>query len=96
MPIYVYRCDDCGFDHEALQKLSAPLLRTCPQCGKDALSKQVSAAAFQLKGNGWYATDFRGAGKPAAANTGEAAASPCAACPAAAAAGGGAASCGTD
>ena len=93
MPIYVYRCDDCGHDHEALQKLSDPLLRTCPQCGHDALSKQVSAAAFQLKGNGWYATDFRGSGKPPAANSGEA--SSCAACPAAAA-GGGAASCAAD
>lgn len=94
MPIYVYRCDDCGADHEALQKLSDPLLRTCPKCGQESLSKQVSAAAFQLKGNGWYATDFRGSGKPPAANAGEAAASsPCAACPAAAAVGGG---CATD
>ncbi|MBW6494468.1 MAG: zinc ribbon domain-containing protein [Burkholderiaceae bacterium] len=88
MPIYVYRCDDCGRDHEALQKLSDPVLRLCPHCGHEALAKQVSAAAFQLKGNGWYATDFRGSGKPAeACKPAEvgAAAAQCASCPAAAA-----------
>ena len=70
MPIYEYRCSACGHELEALQKLSdAPLLR-CPACAKDALTKLVSAAGFQLKGSGWYATDFKGSGsKPAAKPT---------------------------
>ncbi|MET0346490.1 MAG: FmdB family zinc ribbon protein [Casimicrobiaceae bacterium] len=66
MPIYEYRCSSCGADHEALQKLSDPLLVTCPSCHKDALVKQLSAAGFQLKGSGWYVTDFRNGSKPAA------------------------------
>ena len=66
MPIYEYRCSSCGADHEVLQKLSDPLLLTCPSCHKDALVKQLSAAGFQLKGSGWYVTDFRNASKPAA------------------------------
>jgi len=67
MPIYEYRCAACGHELEALQKLSeAPLLK-CPACSKEALTKLVSAAGFQLKGSGWYATDFKGSGsKPAA------------------------------
>ena len=66
MPIYEYRCDDCGFEKDALQKMSDPPLVDCPQCGKPALRKLVSAAGFQLKGSGWYATDFRNSGaKPA-------------------------------
>ena len=65
MPIYEYRCTACEHKHEALQKFSdAPLVR-CPHCGKDALTKLVSAAGFQLKGSGWYQTDFRGGSKPA-------------------------------
>jgi putative FmdB family regulatory protein len=67
MPIYEYRCSSCGSDHEALQKLSEPLLVTCPHCHKDTLVKQVSAAGFHLKGSGWYVTDFRNGSKPAAA-----------------------------
>ena len=66
MPIYEYRCSSCGSDHEALQKLSEPLLVTCPHCHNDTLVKQVSAAGFQLKGSGWYVTDFRNGSKPAA------------------------------
>ena len=67
MPIYEYRCEECGHKLEALQKLSDAQLLTCPVCGKDALSKLVSAAGFQLKGSGWYATDFKSSGsKPAA------------------------------
>ena len=66
MPIYEYRCSSCGADHEVLQKLSDPLLVTCPSCHKDALIKQLSAAGFQLKGSGWYVTDFRNGSKPAA------------------------------
>src|SRR5437868_843050 len=60
MPIYEYRCSSCGNEHEVLQKISEPRLTTCPTCGKDALTKLISAAGFQLKGSGWYATDFKG------------------------------------
>jgi putative FmdB family regulatory protein len=67
MPIYEYRCSACGHDVEALQKFSDAPLLTCPSCHKDALVKRVSAAGFQLKGSGWYATDFKGGGKPAPA-----------------------------
>ena len=63
MPIYEYRCSECGQDHEVLQKVSEPPLTECPACGKPALQKQLSAAGFQLKGSGWYATDFKGAAK---------------------------------
>jgi putative FmdB family regulatory protein len=68
MPIYEYRCAACGFQNEYLQKVSDPLLTTCPQCGKDTLKKLLTAAGFQLKGSGWYATDFKGGrAKPAEA-----------------------------
>lgn len=63
MPIYEYRCSACGQEHEVLQKVSEPPLTECPACGKPALQKQLSAAGFQLKGSGWYATDFKGSGK---------------------------------
>jgi putative FmdB family regulatory protein len=63
MPIYEYRCGECGQDHEVLQKVSEPPLTECPACGKPALKKQLSAAGFQLKGSGWYATDFKTAAK---------------------------------
>ncbi|GHT90633.1 hypothetical protein AGMMS49545_04670 [Betaproteobacteria bacterium] len=59
MPIYEYRCADCGFQKEHLQKLSDPVLRACPQCGAQSYKKLLSAAGFQLKGSGWYATDFK-------------------------------------
>jgi len=69
MPIYEYKCGACGFQKEYLQRLSDAPLKDCPECGKATLSKMVTAAGFQLKGNGWYATDFKhGAaaqGKPA-------------------------------
>ena len=66
MPIYEYRCSSCGFQKEYLQKLSDPVLTDCPECGKQTFSKMLSAAGFQLKGSGWYATDFRNSGaKPA-------------------------------
>ncbi|HEX4986275.1 MAG TPA: zinc ribbon domain-containing protein [Burkholderiales bacterium] len=65
MPIYEYQCSSCGRKTEVLQKLSDAPLRDCPACGEPALTKLVSAAGFQLKGSGWYATDFKG-GKPAA------------------------------
>jgi putative FmdB family regulatory protein len=60
VPIYAYRCADCGHTKDVLQKLSDPVLSTCPACGKDSFAKQLTAAGFQLKGSGWYATDFRG------------------------------------
>ncbi|MCD2517085.1 zinc ribbon domain-containing protein [Massilia sp. G4R7] len=65
MPIYAYRCDECGFTKDVLQKISDPVLTVCPSCGKDAFKKQVTAAGFQLKGTGWYVTDFRGGTPPA-------------------------------
>jgi len=66
MPIYEYRCGACSQEHEALQKVSEPPLTKCPACGKPKLKKLLSAAGFQLKGSGWYATDFKGASrKPA-------------------------------
>lgn len=69
MPIYAYRCEACGHAKDVLQKFSDPLLTSCPSCGAEAFKKQVTAAGFQLKGSGWYVTDFRGdskAAKPAA------------------------------
>ncbi len=60
MPIYEYRCQECGHQLEKLQKMSDPDLTDCPACNKAALQRLVSAAGFQLKGNGWYQTDFRG------------------------------------
>jgi len=67
MPIYAYRCESCGFEKDALQKMSDAPLTHCPQCGKDTFVKQVTAAGFQLKGSGWYVTDFRGGNNGAAA-----------------------------
>jgi putative FmdB family regulatory protein len=65
MPIYAYRCDECGFAKDVLQKVSDPVLTVCPSCGKSSFKKQVTAAGFQLKGTGWYVTDFRGGSAPA-------------------------------
>jgi putative FmdB family regulatory protein len=65
MPIYEYRCSQCGHELETMQKISEAALTQCPSCRADALVKLVSAAGFQLKGSGWYATDFRGGSKPA-------------------------------
>ena len=62
MPIYEYRCSACGFQNDYLQKISEPPLTDCPECGKSAFTKQVTAAGFQLKGTGWYATDFKNNG----------------------------------
>lgn len=59
MPIYEYRCGDCGFQKEFLQKLNDAPLTTCPECGAASFSKMLTAAGFQLKGSGWYATDFK-------------------------------------
>jgi putative FmdB family regulatory protein len=63
MPIYEYRCSSCGHEEEFLQKVTDPVLTQCPACGKATFEKQLSAAGFQLKGSGWYATDFKS--KPA-------------------------------
>ena len=60
MPIYAYRCAACGHQLDALQKLSEPPLVDCPKCAAPALSKLLTAPGFQLKGSGWYATDFKG------------------------------------
>lgn len=73
MPIYAYRCDECGFAKDVLQKIADPVLTVCPNCGKSSFKKQVTAAGFQLKGTGWYVTDFRGGSAPA---TGAAPAAP--------------------
>jgi len=88
MPIYAYRCSTCGHAKDVLQKLSDAPLSTCPACGAESFSKQVTAAGFQLKGSGWYATDFKGGSTAApAAGAATAAAAPAAeAAPAASAA----------
>ncbi|MEW7850000.1 FmdB family zinc ribbon protein [Massilia aurea] len=65
MPIYAYRCEECGFSKDVLQKISDPVLTVCPSCAKPSFKKQVTAAGFQLKGSGWYVTDFRGGTPPA-------------------------------
>ena len=66
MPIYAYRCSTCGHAKDVLQRMSDPLLTLCPECGASTFVKQVTAAGFQLKGSGWYVTDFKGGDKPAA------------------------------
>lgn len=65
MPIYAYKCSDCGFEQDVMQKVSDTPLTECPQCAKASFSKQLTAAGFQLKGNGYYATDFKNGSKPA-------------------------------
>lgn len=98
MPIYAYKCESCGHALDVLQKMSDAPLTECPSCGASALAKQVTAAGFQLKGSGWYVTDFKSGGnastpapkvddsKPAAADTASAkpaeASAPAAAAPA--------------
>ncbi len=64
MPIYAYRCSNCGHAQDVLRKISDPPLTVCPACGEPTYVKQVTAAGFQLKGSGWYVTDFRGDNKP--------------------------------
>lgn len=72
MPIYEYRCTDCGYQNEYLQKVSEPLMKVCPTCGKETFAKLLSAAGFQLKGSGWYATDFKSSGARPAEKTAQA------------------------
>jgi putative FmdB family regulatory protein len=69
MPIYEYRCSSCGFQKEYLKKVSDPVMTVCPECNKNTFSKMLSAAGFQLKGSGWYATDFKNSGSKPAAKT---------------------------
>ncbi|MQA23468.1 FmdB family zinc ribbon protein [Rugamonas rivuli] len=77
MPIYAYRCEACGFAKDVLQKISDPQLTVCLSCGKETFKKQLTAAGFQLKGSGWYVTDFRGGTPPATGTaTGPAASAP--------------------
>jgi len=66
MPIYAYKCESCGHHKDVLQKMSDAPLTDCPQCGAPAFKKQLTAAGFQLKGSGWYVTDFRGGSGAAA------------------------------
>ena len=88
MPIYAYKCESCGFAKDVLQKMSDAPLEVCPACAQAAFKKQLTAAGFQLKGSGWYATDFKGGsnaqpsttaaadGSASAPSTAEAAAAP--------------------
>lgn len=79
MPIYAYRCAACGHSRDVLQKLSDAPLTVCPACGAEQFTKQITAAGFQLKGSGWYATDFRngsGTSAPATAKAEGAASTP--------------------
>jgi putative FmdB family regulatory protein len=69
MPIYEYRCAECGHQKDVLQKISDAPLTTCPSCGKESFSKALTAAGFQLKGSGWYATDFKGGASSSAAKS---------------------------
>lgn len=79
MPIYAYRCEACGFAKDVLQKMSDAPLTDCTACGKPAFKKQLTAAGFQLKGSGWYVTDFRGGqSAPAASESGAASTTPAA------------------
>lgn len=79
MPIYGYRCTACGHEEDVMQKMSDAPLTACPKCGAETFAKQLSAAGFQLKGSGWYATDFKGGAKAKAAEESKpaAAATPC-------------------
>ena len=70
MPIYEYRCSSCGFQKEYLQKMTDPVMSVCPECKSQTFSKMLTAAGFQLKGSGWYATDFKNP-KPAAKSGGK-------------------------
>lgn len=69
MPIYAYQCSNCQHAQDVLQKMSDPVLETCPECGQNTYVKQVTAAGFRLKGTGWYVTDFRDGAKPNSAGS---------------------------
>jgi putative FmdB family regulatory protein len=81
VPIYAYRCTACGLEKDVMQKMTDPVLTTCPACAAETFAKQLTAPGFQLKGSGWYATDFKGGGtskpaEPAAASAAESASPP--------------------
>ncbi len=82
MPIYAYKCESCGHSKDVLQKISDEPLTVCPQCGQARFNKQVTAAGFQLKGSGWYVTDFRGGSSAPTADAGGSAESKGASAPA--------------
>jgi len=69
VPIYAYKCTSCGHEQDVLQKMSDPRLTVCPECGQNTYAKQVTAAGFQLKGTGWYVTDFRNNGSSGASGS---------------------------
>mgnify|MGYP003341627951 CR=1 FL=1 len=69
MPIYEYQCEQCGHKLEVMQRMTDERLKTCPACNTDNLRKLISAVGFQLKGTGWYETDFKNSGKPTAASS---------------------------
>jgi putative FmdB family regulatory protein len=71
MPIYAYKCGSCGHAKDVLQKVSDAPLTTCPSCGAESFSKQITAAGFQLKGSGWYVTDFRNGSSSSSAKPSE-------------------------
>lgn len=77
MPIYEYSCSSCGHHAEVMRKISDAPLTTCPECGKESFAKQLSAPGFQLKGKGWYATDFKGGGSASDKKESAPAATPC-------------------
>jgi len=81
MPIYAYKCASCGHAKDVLQKMSDAPLSTCPACGQESFQKQLTAAGFQLKGSGWYVTDFRGDSKSGSAKASDDAAPSAAATP---------------
>ena len=76
MPIYAYACSACGLQKDVMQKMSDAPLTTCPECGKETFTKQLTAAGFQLKGSGYYATDFKNGSKPKAEPKAESKAEP--------------------
>jgi len=82
MPIYAYKCASCGHEQDVMQKMSDALLTTCPACGQAGYAKQLTAAGFQLKGSGYYATDFKNAKSeaPASANAPACGTGACPAC----------------
>ena len=78
MPIYAYSCSSCGLQKDVMQKLSDAPLTTCPECGKETLAKQLTAAGFQLKGSGYYATDFKNGSQSKPKSEPEPSCAPCA------------------
>lgn len=77
MPIYAYRCGGCGFEKDVMQKISDPALTACPECKAEQFAKQLTAPGFQLKGSGWYATNFKGGNSTKPAVSAPESAPPC-------------------